>query len=177
MAALPIELSLFWDAGGAGGTHGYHKLLKMVNPSTKSTYMQKRVSTPIKWCALTREPTSISLIRTGKDAVDKSRQKAFFPLGRSSSAEQILSFVEQHGWDSICIRLSRHLGGQHLAKPITLRAQLAETIFEVDTNTNSQTDEADLMDVPIKDKQQLASNAKEHTARSVHWRMGELFRI
>ena len=35
------------------------------------------------------------------------------------------------------------------------------------------TEEADPMDVPIKVKQQLAFSDNEHTARSVHWRMGE----
>ena len=79
----------------------------------------------------------------------------------------------QHGWSSLCIRLSRHLGGQHSAKFTTLRVQPAETTFEVDTNIDSTTDEAELMDLPRKVKQQLASNNKGHTDRSVHWRMGE----
>ena len=79
----------------------------------------------------------------------------------------------QHGWSSICIRLSRHLGGQHSAKLVTLHVQPAETTFEVDTNTDSTTDEAELMDLPRKVKQQLASNNKGHTDRSIHWRMGE----
>ena len=88
-----------------------------------------------------------------KDAVDKSSQEAFFPFGRSSSAEQILSPVGRPGWSNICIRLSRHLGGQHSAKLVTLRTQPVETTFEVDTNTDSRIDEADLMDIPIKVKQ------------------------
>ena len=69
--------------------------------------------------------------------------------------------------------MSRHLGGQHSAKLVTLRVQLAETTFELDTNIDSTTDEAELMDLPRKVKQQLASSNKGHTDRSVHWRMGE----
>ena len=47
----------------------------------------------------------------------------------------------------------------------------------VDTNTNSTTDEADLMDIPIKVKQQRAFNDNEHTAGNLHWRMGEVGQI
>ena len=94
-------------------------------------------------------------------------KKTFFPFCMSCSAEQILSSAEQHGWNSIYIHLSRHLEGQHSVKPITLRAQPAETTFEMDTNTDCNTNEVDLIDMPIKDKQQPASNAKEHIARSV----------
>ena len=80
----------------------------------------------------------------------------------------------QHGWSSICIRLSRHLGGQHSAKLVTLHAQPAETTFEVDTNTYSTTDESDLMDMPIKVKQQLTFSDNEQTVGNLHWSMGEV---
>ena len=103
-----------------------------------------------------------------KDAVDRSSQEAFFPFGRSCCLGQILSPVGRHGWSSIWIRLSRHLGGQHSAKLVTLHAQPAETTFEVDTNTDSTTDEADLMDIPIKVKQQLALSDNEQTAGDLH---------
>ena len=86
------------------------------------------------------------------DAVDRSWHKAFFYLGRSCSVEQILSSVERLGWTSIYIRLSRHFGGQILEKSITLYAQPVETTFEVDTNTDSTTDEAELMDLSRKVK-------------------------
>ena len=121
-------------------------------------------------------PTSLDKAMQ-KDAVDRSLQEAFFPFGRSCSAEQILSPVGRDGWSSICIRLSRRLGGQHSAKLATLRAQPAETTFEVDTNTHSTTDEADLMDIPIKVKQQLAFSNNEHTAGNLHWRMGYVCKI
>ena len=107
------------------------------------------------------------------DAVDRSWHKAFFYLGTSCNVEQILSFVERPGWTNIYIRLSRHLGGQISEKSITLCAQPVETTFEVDTDTDATTDEAELMDLPRKIKQQLTSSDKGHTDRSVHWRMGE----
>ena len=112
-----------------------------------------------------------------KDAVDKSWQKAFFTFGRSCSAQQIFLFVQWHCWNNICIHLSHHLGGQHLAKLDTLRAQLAGTTFEVDMNIDSTIEEADPMDVPIKVKQQLAFSDNEHSVGSLHRRMGELCQI
>ena len=102
-----------------------------------------------------------------KDSVDRSWQKAFFPFGGSCNADQILSLVGRHGWNNICIRLSRHLGGEHSAKPVTLRAQPAETTFEVDANTDSTIEEADPMDMPIKVKQQLACSATMSTLPEV----------
>ena len=83
----------------------------------------------------------------------------------------------RHGWNNVCIQLSGHLGGQYLAKPVTLCAQPAETTSEVDTKTDSTTDEADLMDMRINFKQQLAFSNNEHTSGSLHWRMGELCQI
>ena len=112
-----------------------------------------------------------------KDAVDTRSQEAFFPFGRSCSAGQISSSGGRHGWSNTCIRLSRHLGGQHSAKLVTLRAQPPATTFEVDTNTYATTVEVDLMGVLIKVKQQLAFSDNEHTAGNLHWRMSELFQI
>ena len=63
------------------------------------------------------------------------------------------------------------------AKPVTLRAQPAEITFAVDANTDSTTDEADLMGIPIKVKQQCAFNDNEHTVGNLHWRMGEVGQI
>ena len=60
--------------------------------------------------------------------------------------------MERPGWNSIYIRLSRYFGGQISEKSITLCAQLVEATFEVDTNTDSTTHEAELMDLSRKVK-------------------------
>ena len=103
-----------------------------------------------------------------KGCYQQESAESLFPFGRSYSAEQICLCVKQHGWNSICNQLSGHLGGQYSAKPITLCAQPAEMTFVVDTNTDSTTDEADLMDIPIKVKQQLTFSDNEHTTGNLH---------